>query len=35
MIAGLKVAFAWGYFAEKEAEDAAGMLMRVIGCFGR
>ena len=30
-LAALKVAVAWGYFAEKEADVAAGMLRRVIG----
>jgi four helix bundle protein len=30
-LAALRVAVAWGYFAEPEAEVAAGMLRRVIG----
>jgi len=30
-LAALRVAVAWGYFAETEAEVAAGMLRRVLG----
>jgi hypothetical protein len=30
-LAALRVAVAWGYFAEQEAEVAAGVLPRVIG----
>jgi four helix bundle protein len=30
-LAALRVAVAWGYFAEKEAEVAVGMVRRVIG----
>ena len=29
-LAALKVAVAWGYFAESEAEGAAGMIRRVL-----
>jgi four helix bundle protein len=34
-LAALRVAVAWGYFAEKEAEEAVEMVRRVIGMLWR